>query len=230
MDSLAKHTRQRRRDSPPAPPTGYGPPSPFTYPGLWLQVAGAVLSVVSLVGYGAVLLTLRGPGLVERFVRIDPVPEGFLLVPDLFLLGGVFVVVVVGVPLVHELVHGTVYRLLGYDVSYGISPAVGGFYVAAFGQFQTRRANLVVALAPLAVLTPVGVAMLVVGGPVVQATAYLGLVLNTAGAVGDLYLASVLARAPPGTLMYEAIPPNAYLYEPLAVGSVTGSTNEAAND
>lgn len=216
MDSVAERVRRRQQDLPPAPPTGYGPASLFNYPGLWLQVAGAVLSVVSLVGYGVVLLALRGPGLVERFVRVDPIPGGLLLVPDLLLLGGVFVVVVVGVPLGHELVHGTVYRLFGYEVSYGVAPAVGGFYVAAFGQFQTRRANLVVALAPLVVLTPVGVVLLAVGGPVVQATAYLGLVLNTAGAVGDLYLASVLARAPPGTLMYEGAPPNAYLYEPLA--------------
>jgi hypothetical protein len=213
MDSLAERAR-RRPDAPPTPPTGYGPPSAFSYPGLWLQVAGAALSVVSFVGYGVVLLALRGPGLVERFVRVDPIPDGVLVVPDLLLLGGVFVVVVVGVPLGHELVHGAVYRLFGYEVSYGVAPAVGGFYVAAFGQFQTRQANLVVALAPLVVLTPVGLAGLAVGGPVVQAVAYLGLVLNTAGAVGDLYLASVLARASPGTLMYEGVPPNAYLYEP----------------
>lgn len=219
MESLAERARRRRHDAPPDPPTGYGPPSPFTYPGLWLQVAGAALAVVSLVGYGVVLLALRGPGLVERFVRIDPIPDGFLVVPDLFLLGGVFVLVVVGVPVVHELVHATVYRLLGYDVSYGVAPSVGGFYVAAVGQFQTRRANLLVALAPLALLTPLGLLGMAGGGPVVQALTYLGLVLNTAGAVGDIYLAVRLLRVPPGTLMYEGVPPNAYVYEPLSGGT-----------
>jgi hypothetical protein len=216
MSPGARRERPSRWRDPPDPPARYGPPSLFEYPALWLQVAASGLALASLVGYAVVLFALRGPGLVERFVRVDPIPDGLVITPDLLLLGGVFVVVVVGVPVVHELVHATVYRLLGYDVSYGVAPAVGGFYVAAFGQFQTRRANLVVALAPLAVLTPVGLLGMVLGGPVVQAVTYLGLVLNTAGAVGDLYLAWVLLRLPAGTLMFEAVPPNAYVYEPLS--------------
>ncbi|AUV80963.1 hypothetical protein C2R22_04210 [Salinigranum rubrum] len=216
MSPGTRRERPSRWRDPPDPPAGYGPPSPFEYPALWLQVAAFGLALASLVGYAVVLLALRGPGLVERFVRVDPIPDGLVITPDLFLLGGVFVAVVVGVPVVHELVHATVYRLLGYDVSYGVAPAVGGLYVAAFGQFQTRRANLAVAFAPLAVLTPVGLLGMVLGGPVVQAVAYLGLVLNTAGAVGDLYLAWVLVRLPAGTLMFEAVPPNAYVYEPLS--------------
>ncbi len=222
MSPGRRRGRPSRWRDPPDPPTGYGSPSPFDYPGLWLQVAAAALALATLVGYAVVLLALRGPGLVERFVRVDPIPEGFVITPDLFLLGGVFVAVVVGVPVAHELVHATVYRLLGYDVSYGAAPSVGGFYVAAVGQFQTRRANLLVALAPLAVLTPAGLLGMAVGGPVVQAVAYLGLVLNTAGAVGDLYLAWVLLRLPAGTLVFEAVPPNAYVYEPLADGDGSG--------
>ena len=219
-DDDADLSTDDRRDhdhdyGPPEPPAGYDAPRAFDYPGLWLQVAASVLAVASLVGYAAALLALRGPGLVRRFVRVDPLPDGFLIVPDVVLLGGVFVAVVIGVPVVHELVHGTVYRLLGYEVRYGVAPSVGGFYVAAPGRFQPQRVVLAVGLAPLVVLTPIGLLLVAVGGPITQAIAYLGLVLNTSGAVGDLYLVARLRGLPRETLLYEGRPPNAYLYEPL---------------
>ncbi len=103
---------------------------------------------------------------------------------------------------IHELLHGVVFGLLGYRVQYGLAPALGAAYAAAFGQWQTRGHNALAAAAPLFLLTALGIPLLTVPG-VVSNIAFVLLLINTSGAVGDVYILYRLARMPRGTLLYD---------------------------
>lgn len=184
---------------PPEPPEGYREATAFGYPGWQLSVGSLLLFVVAAAGFGRVMSVLRGGGSVEFTVGLPGI--------------GVVALLSVLTIVVHELVHGLAYRLLCYRVQYGLALNMGAAYAAAFGQFQTRRDNLVVALAPLAAFTVVLTPLL--AGPLpVALAAFLALVVNTSGAIGDLYLSWRLVRMPEGTLLYDADVRHSYLFYP----------------
>lgn len=184
----------------PEPPDGYRPPIRFTYSSVFLAFASIVALVVSIVGFGALLWLLQGRP------AGGSIAFGFTEVAIVFLS-------VLGTFVVHEAIHGLAFRLLGYRVSYGFAPHVPALYTAAFGQFVTRRDNLLVGIAPLVVITAVGVPLF--AAPMsVALVAYLVLLVNTSGAVGDLYLAWRLHRMPPETLFYDADIKHNYVFEP----------------
>ncbi|WP_276300296.1 DUF3267 domain-containing protein [Halorussus lipolyticus] len=185
---------------PPDPPEGYREPVTFEYPGLALSVGSLALFVAAVFVFGRVMSALRPGATLEFTVG----PRGIAVVG----------VLSVGTVVVHEVVHGLVYRLLGYRVRYGIAWNMGAAYAAAFGQFQTRRDNLVVALAPLAVFTAVLTPLLAVEPFSVALAAFLVLVVNTSGAIGDLYISWRLLRMPEGTLMYDLDARHSYAYFP----------------
>jgi len=184
---------------PPEPPEGYREPVAFSYPSLWLSAGSVVLFVAAFFGFGRLMAALRTDSALEFTVG----PTGIAVVALLS----------VGTIVVHELVHGAVYRSLGYRVQYGLALNMGAAYAAAFGQFQTRRDNVVVALAPLVVFTSV-LTPLLAGPLVVGLAAFLVLVVNTAGAIGDLYLSWRLLRMPEGSLLYDADIRHSYIYYP----------------
>ena len=184
---------------PPESPEGYGEPTPFSYPGLWLSLGSLVLFIATVVGFSELMRALRGGGPVEYTVGLRGI--------------GVVAVLSVATIVVHELVHGLVYHLLGYRVRYGLALNMGAAYAAAFGQFQTRRDNLLVGLAPLVVFTVVLTPLL--AGPLpVALAAFLVLVVNTSGAIGDLYLSWRLLRMPEGALLYDVDIRHSYFYYP----------------
>lgn len=185
--------------APPETPDGYRDPVEFRYPPLWLAVGSFVLFFVAAVGFGWLMGTLRNELVFEV---------------TLGLTGMATVVVALGATFgIHELVHGLVYRLLGYRVSYGVAINIGALYAAAFGQFQTRRDNILCAMAPLVVFTVVLTPLLV--GPLsVALLAFFVLVVNTSGAIGDLYITWRLLRMPPGTLLYDVDARHSYIFYP----------------
>ncbi|WP_435179928.1 DUF3267 domain-containing protein [Halorussus sp. AFM4] len=184
---------------PPEPPEGYRESRQFSYPGLWLSLGSLVLFGAAVVGFGELMTVLRGGASVEYTVG----PAGI----------GVVAILSVATIVVHELVHGLVYRLLGYRVRYGVALNMGAAYAAAFGQFQTRRDNLVVALAPLVAFTVVLTPLL--AGPLpVALAAFLVLVVNTSGAIGDLYLSWRLLRMPEDALLYDVDIRHSYIFYP----------------
>jgi hypothetical protein len=117
---------------------------------------------------------------------------------------------------IHELVHGAAYRLLGYQVSYGMSRHLLAVYAAAFDQWQTRNHNLIVALAPLIVLTVILVPLLAIQSHTIVLVALAALLMNTGGAVGDLYLAWRLLRLPRTALLYDIDTETMLIFEPSA--------------
>ncbi|MFP9059990.1 DUF3267 domain-containing protein [Natrialbaceae archaeon A-chndr2] len=79
--------------------------------------------------------------------------------------------------------------------------------------------------APLVVISAVCVPLLFVPIPGVAITAGFVLVLNTAGAIGDLYALWRLRGLPEGTLLYDIDIRRSYVYEPMA----TGTGNDGRN-
>lgn len=185
---------------PPTPP-GYGPPIRFHYPVLLLIFLNLVVFVGVVAGLGWLIWHVMG--------RPETTSIEFG-VGDLFaVLAGMF-----GTIVVHELIHAVVARGLGYRVVFGFKWQLLAPYVAALGQFITRRDNLLIALAPLVILTPV--LLLLLGVPVrwVAVAAGAGFVMNTSGAVGDLYLAWRLWRLPRQTLLYDVSIDRMFLFLP----------------
>ncbi|ODR83339.1 hypothetical protein BG842_10045 [Haladaptatus sp. W1] len=184
----------------PSPPAGYCPPERFRYSSAFLALASLVAFVVSVVGFGALLWFLQGTP------EGGSVSFGFAGVVAVFL-------VCLATLVVHEAIHGLVFRWLGYRVSFGFAPHVPALYTAAFGQFVTRRDNLLTGVAPLVVITAVAVPLLAAPLPVAS-VAYLVLLVNTSGAVGDVYMSWRLWRLPPETLFYDVDIEHSYAFEP----------------
>jgi putative zincin peptidase len=187
----------------PPPLAGYQPPYRFEYPKIKLQLVGLAL------------LLLVVPPLVWLTWQVQNLPDqgSVVIMPlDLALL-------LIAVPLtivIHELIHGLAFRALGYQVTYGVAWHLGAAYAGAFGQFQQRRHMFVVALAPLFVLTAGLLPLLAFPSRAVVIGAFMGLVLNIGGAVGDLYLVWRLLRLPRGALLYDVDTNNMFILEPAA--------------
>jgi hypothetical protein len=172
----------------PQTPEGYRAPVQFQYPMMQLQIIGIVGLIASIFSFGALGTQAQGTGLLPR--NLIEVVWWLALIPITFV--------------IHELIHGMVYRLFGYRVYYGLSVQLGAAYAAAFGQFQKRWHNLVAALMPLIVITLIGVPVLTVpDSRVLAMSAYLVLLINTSGAVGDLYISYRLLQMPRHTLLYD---------------------------
>ncbi len=117
--------------------------------------------------------------------------------------------------ILHELVHGLFFRLFGYDVSYGVNLKLVAAYAAAFGQFQKRNHIIPVALAPLLLLTLLFLPLLGAADTAVSLIAFTGLLFNSSGAVGDLYLIWRLLHLPPSSLLYDMDAATMLIYLPL---------------
>lgn len=210
-------------DGPPTPPdsdeyeppkrAGYRAGTPFRYSALTLTLLSVVVAPVALAVFAWLAATTSGVETALPFVVFEETAEGFTLGVDGVEFGTVLVVSLVGTVVLHELVHGLAFRTLGFRVSFGVAPRLGAFYTAIFEQFQTRRQLAVAVVAPLVVLTPLGVALLLIPGPHVPYV-WFGLVLNTGGAVGDLFVVWRLRGLPPGTLFYDVDAYTSYIYEP----------------
>ncbi len=160
---------------------------------LALQVAGVLLFVVSLV----LGLMLRGlyQGTAEGSVTITGVSD------LLFLFVGIVAVLVL-----HEAVHGILFRVFGGKVRFG-AKLVGRAMPALYATSDVRMPRnqyIVVSLAPFVIIS---LGLLVVG--IVadgDGTAVLALLLmagNSGGSVGDIMMAHMLRKHDPGTLFQD---------------------------
>lgn len=197
----------------PPTPDGRADPYVFRYPTVTLLIGSGILGIASSVALVALLTLVHGPE-VFTFYEVTVDGETTTFAMDLTAIAVPFLVAVVGTTVVHELLHGVAFRFYGYDVTYGVAPAMGAFYAAAFGQFQRRAELLRVGLTPLVGITVVCVPLLFVPVPIVALTAAFVLVLNTSGAIGDLYATWRLRRLPEGTLLYDVDIRHSYVYDP----------------
>jgi putative zincin peptidase len=101
----------------------------------------------------------------------------------------------------HEAVHALTILLLGGRPRFGLRLPLAA-YCTAPGQVFTRRGYIVVALAPLVVLTVVGVVITALW-PQWATWLWFGFAGNISGAVGDLATASEVRRLPSGALIVD---------------------------
>ena len=103
----------------------------------------------------------------------------------------------------HEGIHGLAYWLLA-----GVRPVFafkGAYaYAAAPGWYVARGPYLAIGLAPLVLLSLAGMLALAIAPLNWLAVIYFAVVMNAAGAVGDLWVAVLLLRAPRGCLALDS--------------------------
>lgn len=186
----------------PDPPDGYETAVRFQYPIARLQIA-AIISFIA----AAILFTRVAHWLNSDIAITVSAADKF---PDII----VILISLVAIVIIHEAVHGLTYRLMGYRVSYGLSWQMGAAYAAAFAQWQKRNHNLIAAVAPLLVLTPLLITLLAFPHHKLNLAAYVALIFNTGGAAGDLYLAWRLLKMPPKALLYDLNPQIMLIYLP----------------
>jgi hypothetical protein len=197
----------------PATPAGYRDPEPFSYSLPVLLAVVLVVTPVTAAAFGLLLWYAQGPALDAVF-SVEETATSISFSINSGLVAVAVVGAIAGVTVVHELVHGAVYRQFGYRVSYGVAPQLGAFYAAAFHQFQRRNHNLLVGLAPLVVLNALLLPLFFVPIPLVAVGAFVAVLFNTAGAAGDLYLAASLLRMPADALMYDSDARHCYVFYP----------------
>ncbi|HEY7342676.1 MAG TPA: DUF3267 domain-containing protein [Ktedonobacterales bacterium] len=150
-----------------------------------LVAGGAFFAIVNILAWdihGVAAL----PGPDSTFVRL------FLLVV------ANLVAYTIMLPL-HEAVHALTILLLGGRPRFGLRLPFAA-YCTAPGQVFTRRGYMAVTLAPLVVLTVVGVVITVLW-PQWATWLWFGFAGNISGAVGDLATASEVRRLPSGALI-----------------------------
>jgi hypothetical protein len=96
----------------------------------------------------------------------------------------------------HELCHGLAFQAFGIRPRYGVNVRKGVAYASASDHFVTRDAYLIVAMAPLALITlGTVIGMALTGGGLRFVVALMGTV-NAGSAVGDLWFFGVCLRYP----------------------------------
>ncbi len=125
---------------------------------------------------------------VQPLLDVPLTDESRLL---LSLVAVILVVILLGV---HELCHGLAFEIFGAHPRYGVNLRKSVAYASAADYYLTRDAYLIVALAPL-VLISLGtiILMALTGGGIRFVVALLGAV-NAGSAVGDLWFSAVCVR------------------------------------
>jgi hypothetical protein len=103
--------------------------------------------------------------------------------------------------LAHEGIHGLAIHWVGHRARYGFKVSKGVFYATADSALFRRSEFLVVALAPLVVITLVGLILLVFASDALAFYIGLLVLLNASGAIGDLWMSAVVLRYPPNILV-----------------------------
>jgi hypothetical protein len=109
-------------------------------------------------------------------------------------------VITIGLAVLHELVHGLAMRRMGATPSFGadvLHRILPVFYTTAPGHWFSGREYLVVALAPMVVVSGLGAAW-VAFGPFGKEL-WQPLALHLAGCMGDLWITGLILRQPAHT-------------------------------
>ena len=162
-----------------------------------MQVGGLVLFFVSAWLFGCLALAILRVGNSERVVL-----TGLVRFSAVQMLGGFLVALVLMIPL-HEGVHGLFFWLLtGERPRFGF---VGPYaYAAAPDWYIPRNPYLLVGLAPLVVLSVVGMALVPFVPVSVLFVVLVVVVMNAAGSVGDLVMTAWVIVRPKSALVRDA--------------------------
>lgn len=157
---------------------------------LWLNLASLVPLVLALLfmgWWGAVVRQLRGPYNTAFSESLS------------WLIAVVIVVIVTFGG--HELAHGLAIRWAGHKPRFGMKLHKGVLYATADGALFPRNQFIVIALAPLVLITLMGMFLMVFVPDSIGYYVGLIVVLNAAGAIGDMWMTAVVLRYPPDALV-----------------------------
>lgn len=148
----------------------------------WIQLFGFIVFLLS----GGLFLVLA--------FRLGKMPPAFEINTPAIL---VALAGMVGIIILHEIVHGLTMRLFGARPIYGVLWKGLAFYATSPGFAFRRNAYLVVALAPFVLLSLLSVlAIFLLQGTTWVMLVVVCAVINASGAAGDLWMAGILLRYP----------------------------------
>jgi hypothetical protein len=101
----------------------------------------------------------------------------------------------------HELCHGLAFQLFGVRPRYGINLSKGVAYASASDHYLTRDAYLIVAMAPLVVISLLTVTLMALTGGGLRFVVGLLGAINAGSSVGDLWFFGVCLRYPRSLLV-----------------------------
>lgn len=144
-----------------------------------------ILQVVGLIWFflaGFILLK------IVAALRPDFILEGkFNSVVDVLLWGLAALLIIFVTVTIHELVHGLFFWLFSKSrPQFGMGP--GYAYAAAPDWFFPKGQYIVIGLAPLVVLTIVGLIAIAIAPLAWLPTLFLAIIFNAGGAIGDIYV------------------------------------------
>jgi hypothetical protein len=161
---------------------------------LRLNAAGLGLTIGSVFFFGWVTSLLRADQSILQFSI-----QGFA---DIIKLLGSVVLASVTVILFHEAIHGAFFWL--FTGSRPVFAFKGTYaYAAAPGWYLTRGAYMLIGIAPLVLISILGMITLRVAPAPNVTLIILSLVINTSGSVGDLAAVLWLARQPASCLAHD---------------------------
>jgi hypothetical protein len=164
---------------------------------LILSAASLGLFLVSWAGLAWLLRLLRPDLTAGASFELTVPGFGGILLPLLVLLGVIFVMVVL-----HEAIHGICFWLFtGGRVKFAFKGAYA--YAAAPDWYLHKRPYMVVSMAPLVLITVLGLMALVWVPPGWIAPLMLLIAMNASGAVGDIYVFFLLIRMPEDALIQD---------------------------
>ncbi len=174
------------------PPPGYRLAHRFTLTRrsalIWLNVIGTLLFVVALAAVFAGLIAYDSRG--APWV-VDTLPDAFPAWGYLLLLAGTLVL--------HEALHGAAILLFGQRPRFGAKLTRLVLYTTS-DAFFPRHQYMIITLAPLVVIALLGIPGLLLLPRGLAIWAGVMVAMNTASAVGDLWVAAVIASFPAETL------------------------------
>ena len=164
---------------------------------LILSAASLGLFLVSWVGLAWLLRLLRPDFTTGASFEFTPSGTGGILLPLLVLLGVIFVMVVL-----HEAIHGVCFWLFtGGRVKFAFKGAYA--YAAAPDWFLHKRPYMLVSMAPLVLITVLGLMALWWAPPGWIAPLMLLIAMNASGAIGDIYVFFLLTKMPEDALVQD---------------------------
>ena len=155
-----------------------------------LSVLSVVLVIPAWLGFALLTAPLGGP--------TDIVGGSFSFQVGLLDIILLVLAAAVVLPVIHEAIHGAVAGVVGARPVYGIGPGVAFCHIR---EFVTTRAYAAILIAPLLVISVVGVAIMPLTPQVLRGPLLALLVTNASGAVGDLAALWQLRGLPPGALI-----------------------------
>ncbi len=149
---------------------------------IWLNLLSLIPLVMSgLLVFGLLLVYHEELGAV---LVIDALPDTLPMLPGL-------VLTLLVLPL-HEWIHGQMIKHVGHEPRYGVKWMV--LFATSKGGVFRRNEFIDVALAPLVVITSAGIVLMLFLPLGLAQWVGLAIVMNAAGAIGDLWMTVVALR------------------------------------